>query len=258
MNQENAKDSALKALSLFLLVASLVGLVWGWSIYKKSANNAAANTMAVSAEGKITMKPDLAIINFSVVTQGQYPSSVQKINDEKMSLAIQYLKDSGVDEKDIKTTFYFLNPQYDYSWCRPTGSSDIYCPAKIASYILNQGVEVKLRDLTKVGEIIGSLPGKGANEISSISFTIDDLDIPKIEARKQAIEKANAKALLIAEAAGVHLGDITNIVEGSNYVPYYTYSKAMNEDSGMGGQSSPIQTGSNEITVNMTITYEIK
>jgi hypothetical protein len=258
MNQENAKDSALKALSLFLLVASLVGLVWGWSIYKKSANSAAANTMAVSAEGKVTMKPDLAIINFSVVTQGQYPSSVQKINDEKMSLAIQYLKDSGVDEKDIKTTSYSLNPQYDYSWCRTTGSSDIYCPAKIASYILNQGVEIKLRDLTKVGEIMGNLPDKGANEISAINFTIDDLDIPKIEARKQAIEKANAKALLIADAADVNLGRIVNISEGTSYVPYPTSAVKSMEDSSMGRGSSPIQTGSNEITVNVIITYEIK
>lgn len=256
MNQENAKDSALKALSLFLLVASLVGLVWGWSIYKKSVNSVATNTMAVSAEGEVVVKPDLAIINFSVVTQGQYPSSVQKINDEKMSIVIQYLKDSGVEEKDIKTTVYSLSPQYDYSWCNNSGS-DIYCPAKIVSYILSQGVEVKLRDLTKVGEIMGNLPDKGANEISSISFTVDDLDAPKIEARKKAIEKANVKALSIAEAAGVRLGRITNIVEGTSYVPYPSYAtKAM--ESGLGGGSSPIQTGSNEITVDVTITYEIK
>ena len=101
MNKEDAKDSALRTLSLFLLVASVVGLVWGWSVYKKTANSVVNNTMSVSSEGEVVVKPDLAVLNFSVVTQGQYASSVQKINDEKMAMAIEFLKTSGVDEKDI-------------------------------------------------------------------------------------------------------------------------------------------------------------
>jgi len=257
MNKEDAKDSALRTLSLFLLVASVVGLVWGWSVYKKTANSVVNNTMSVSSEGEVVVKPDLAVLNFSVVTQGQYASSVQKINDEKMAMAIEYLKTSGIDEKDIKTTSYALNPQYNYSWCN-NGNSDIYCPAKIVSYILTQGVEVKIRDMAKVGEIMGNLPDKGANEISSINFTIDDLDVPKIEARKKAIEKASNKALLMAEAAGVKLGRIINISEGSSYAPavYSSYNKQMSVRGA--DESSPIQVGSNEITVNVTLTYEIK
>jgi uncharacterized protein len=260
MNKENAKDSALRALSLFLLVASLAGLVWGWSVYKKTSNTAPNTTMTVSAEGKVTVKPDLAMINFSVVTQGNEPKSVQKINDGKMGAVIQYLKDSGIEEKDIKTTSYNLSPQYDYSWCNVSGSLDsrVYCPPKISGYILTQGVELKLRDLSKSGEIIGNLPGKGANEISSINFTIDDMEIPKIEARKEAIEKANTKALMMAEAAGVKLGKIANISEGSSYSPY-PYATKSAEAYGLGGaDASPIQVGSNDIVVNISITYQIK
>ena len=105
---------------------------------------------------------------------------------------------------------------------------------------------------------MGNLPDKGANEISSINFTIDDLDVPKIEARKKAIEKASNKALLMAEAAGVKLGRIINISEGSNYAPvaYTNYNKQMSVRGA--DESSPIQVGSNEITVNVTLTYEIK
>jgi len=259
MNKENAKDSVLRALSLFLLVASLAGLVWGWSIYKKTSNTAPTTTMTVSAEGKVTVKPDLAVINFSVVTQGNEPKSVQKINDGKMGAVIQYLKDSGIEEKDIKTTSYNLSPQYDYSWCNVSSlDSRVYCPPKISGYILTQGVELKLRDLSKSGEVIGNLPGKGANEISSINFTIDDMEIPKIEARKEAIEKANTKALMMAEAAGVKLGKIANISEGSSYSPYPYATKSV-EAYGQGGDaSSPIQVGSNDIVVNISVTYQIK
>ena len=259
MNKENAKDSALRALSLFLLVASLAGLVWGWSVYKKTADIAPTTTMTVSAEGKVTVKPDLAIINFSVVTQGNDPKNVQKINDGKMGAVVQYLKDSNIEEKDIKTTSYNLSPQYDYSWCNLSSDSRIYCPPKISGYILTQGVEVKLRDLSKSGEIIGNLPGKGANEISSINFTIDDMDIPRIEARKEAIEKANNKAEMMAKAPGVKLGKIANISEGSSYTPYSPYATKSVDAYGLGsGEASPIQVGSNDITVNVSITYQIK
>jgi len=242
-------------LSIFLIVAAVVALVWAWSVYKKANYPTGASTITVSAEGKITVKPDLAVINFSVVTQGLNPNDVQKTNDEKMAKAINYLKASGINEKDIKTTSYNLAPQYDYNWCN-TGDSHIYCPPKLVSYTLTQQVQVKVRDLAKVGEVIGNLPEQGVNEISSINFTVDNDEVPKTEARQQAIEKAMTQATLIAKVSGIKLGRIISIAENGVYTPYPYTEKAM------GGStvsaSSPIQSGSQDITVDVSVTYEIK
>jgi len=262
MDQNNGNHCCSKnlihiTLSIFLIVAAIAGLVWAWSIYKKANYPTGASTIAVSAEGKITVKPDLAVINFSVVTQGVDPKNVQKTNDEKMAKAINYLKTAGIDEKDIKTTSYNLAPQYNYNWCN-TGDSHIYCPPKLVSYTLTQEVQVKLRNLEKVGEVIGNLPEQGVNEISSINFTVDNDEAFKTEARQQAITKAMTQATSVAKAADIKLGRIINIAE-SGYSPYYPYAeKAM----GLGGVAvsapSPIQSGSQEITVDISITYEIK
>ncbi|HOX21367.1 MAG TPA: SIMPL domain-containing protein [Candidatus Paceibacterota bacterium] len=261
MNEEkNSKHLVHLSLSLFLLVAAVVGAIWGWSVYKDAKSPVGVSTITVTAEGKSVVKPDLAIINFSVVTQGANPQTIQKTNDEKMAKAINYLKQAGVDEKDIKTLSYNLDPQYNYSWCN-SGDSSIYCPPQLAGYMLTQQVELKLRDLTKVGEVVGTLPNNGVNQISSISFTVDNDDAPKMEARKQAIEKAMTQATAMAKAAGIKLSRIVSISESSLYAPtpYRNQSAKVMDASGAGiSESSPIQTGSQEITIDISITYEIK
>lgn len=257
--EKNPKNLVYLSLALFLLVAAVVGAIWGWSVYKNANAPIGVSTITVSAEGKSVVKPDLAIINFSVVTQGVNPQNIQKTNDEKMAKAIAYLKQVGVDEKDIKTLSYNLDPQYNYSWCN-SGDSSIYCPPQLSGYMLTQQVELKLRDLTKVGEVVGNLPDNGINQISSISFTVDNDDLPKMEARKQAIEKAMAQAVAMAKAAGIKLARIINISEDSLYVPV-AYRDLSAKAAGLGAgvsESSPIQTGSQEITIDISLIYEIK
>lgn len=258
--EREAKDYMFRSLALFLVIASVVALVAGWSIYRQSTKAAPSSTMTVSAEGKVTVKPDLAMVYFSVVSQGSDSETVQGDNDQKMTEAVNYLKQQGVDEADIKTTSYNLNPQYDYSWCdRDSLSSYSSCPAKLSGYLMTQSVELKLRDLSKIGEIIGTLPNKGVNQISYISFTIDDEDIPKIEARKQALEKATAKALAMAGAANVRLGKVLNISDSNSYyVPYASYSTKEVSSAYGAGDYAAVEVGSNEVTVTVSITYEIK
>lgn len=255
MNDNCCKNFVHVALATFLIVAALATLIWAWSVYKKVGNISANSTMTVSATGKVTAKPDLSVVVFSVVSQGLNPQNIQKENDVKMGKAINYLKSADVKEEDIKTISYNLSPQYDYTWCH-TGESYIYCPPKIVSYMLTQRVETKIRDISKVGEVIGNLPENGVNEISSISFTVDDEDAGRVEAREKAIERAAAKALAISKTSGVKLGRIINISENEGYLPQPYYLK---EAEGLGGgETSPIQSGSQEITVSISITYEIK
>lgn len=246
-------------ISLFLIVATLSIASWGWFLMKKSSIPVpGAPTISVSAEGKVIVKPDIAKINFSVLSQGDDYAVIQEDNNEKMTKAIEYLKEMAIKDEDIKTTYYNLTPLYDYNWCK-IGIDDIRtCSPKIAGYNLEQQVEVKIRDLSKTGEIISTLPQKGINKIISLDFTLDNQDEATNEAREIAIKKAREKAKNISKSSKIRLGKIISFNEGIPYQPRY-FEKA---PIGIGGAAdiapTPIEAGSQEIIVNVSLTYEIK
>lgn len=247
-------------ITIFLISISLASLSWAWATMQKASTPVSgAPTLSVSAEGKVTVKPDLVKLNFSVVSQGENYASVQEDSDKKMAEAVDYLKELGVEEMDIKTVGYNLTPNYDYDWCR--ASNEIYrpCPPKIVSYTLRQQVESKIRDISKTGEVLSNLPNKGVNEIYSPIFTIDDPEQFKAEAREMALDKAKEKAKMIAKDSGISLGKIVSFSENDSFfgpVPMYKYSTVSEDNAGRGG--SPIESGSQDISVTVTVSYEIK
>ncbi|HOV88512.1 MAG TPA: SIMPL domain-containing protein [Candidatus Paceibacterota bacterium] len=241
------------SLGIFLIVASLVTLVAGWSIASFVKNIPAKNTLTVSGEGKIYAKPDVAIVEMSVISQNKDVKVVQNENNQKMQQVVNFLKESGIDEKDIKTLQYNLQPEYDYNWCR-TGDFPVYCPPKLVDYILTQSVQAKIRDLNRVGEIIGHLSSAGVNQISSISFIIDDATAIKATARKEAIAEAKKKAQTMAEEANIQLGKIIGLSESiSGAAPQRMVFAKDNIEA-----SAPIEAGTNEVVVSVSVTYEIK
>jgi len=254
MSKVNPTNLWQYGLGIFLIVASLVALVVSWSFYSHTKNMPAQNTITVSGEGKIFVKPDVAVVEMSVVTQHKDVKMVQSENDKKMQQVVNFLKESGIEEKDIKTLQYNLQPQYDYSWCRVT-EYPVYCPPKLVDYILTQSVQVKIRDLSRLGEIVGNLASVGINQISSIDFIIDKESEFQAQARKEAIANAQKKAFSIAEAANVKLGKIVGISESiNNIIPRTLDFTKQSVESAAG---APIETGSNEIIVNISLTYEL-
>lgn len=244
---------------IFLIILSLVGLVWIKNTLQESSLNINTPRLTVSAEGKVTVKPDLVKVNFSVVSQGDDYLAVQKDGDEKMAQAIGYLKGIDIKEEDIKTVGYNLTPNYDYDWCRTLVEVYRPCPPKIINYNLRQQVEVKIREIEQTGEILSNLPQKGVNEIYSPVFTVDDPEQFRVEARNKAIMSAQEKAKTIANVSGISLGKVMEFSEsdgGSR--PIYEYSAK-----GMGGDMisvtpSPIEAGSQDISVTVSISYQIK
>jgi hypothetical protein len=133
---------------------------------------------------------------------------------------------------------------------------------ELVGYEVTQNLTLKIRDLTKIGDIIAKTTEKGANQIGNISFTIDDEFALKNQARELAIEKAKEKAELIAKQSGMKLGEVKSVYENqeSTPTPYYTNAKMMDSAGGSGiSVSSPeIQSGQNEIKVEVTLVYEVK
>ena len=207
------------------------------------------NTVPFSGQGKVLAKPDIAVIDFSIVTESATSKVAQDDNSKKSKTVIDFLATQGIDAKDIKTTGYNIYPQYDYTSGRSV----------LRGYQVNQTTEVKVRDLTKVDDVLAGVVTAGANQVNQFQLTIDKPDQLKEQARKDAIKDAEAKAKVLEDQLGIHLGRIVNFTEDNGgYIPrpMYETSKAM----GMGGGAitPDVSAGQNEITSNVSITYQIK
>jgi len=237
--------SVAAMLVIFLAAATYTKLIEG-----RYAGQAAQykNTISVSGEGKISAKPDIGQVSLSVVSTAKTVALAQKDNTDKMNKIIKAMKDLGIKEEDLKTVNYSASPSYQYS----NGKSEII------GYQIDQTLEVKIRDLEKVGDILSQAAVAGANQVGSLSFTFDDPEKLNTEARQKAIDSAKTKAQDLAKVLGVSLGKVVSFSENSSGrpVPMYYANDALGK--GGGSASTPeVQTGQNEININVSLSYEI-
>jgi uncharacterized protein len=208
----------------------------------------------VNGSGTVYAKADIANINIGLKTEVK-PSAAEATqeNSKKMNEIIKILKELDIEAKDIKTSSYNLNPSYN--WTEKDGR-------KLVGYEVYQNLTLKIRDLEKIGEIISKTTEKGANQVGNINFTIDDEYQLKNEARELAIEKAKEKAQIIAAQTGMKLGKIKGVSENSySPVGIFDYTNArLEKDSVMesGEEAVSIESGQNEVKVEVTLIYEIK
>ncbi len=219
--------------------------------------------ISVVGKGEKSVKPDVAVLSFAVVTAGKKLKTVQDENSQKSSAVIDFLKSKGVAEKDLKTTYYQISPQYQYYDNPPCYSSP--CPARrppeIVSYEVKNRVEIKVRDLNKVDELLEGVVEKGVNDVDSVKFQIDDEDALLAEVRELAIKDARARAEKLAKDLGVRLGRVLSFYEGGQVQPYAQDVYGMGGATGMSMKAvvaPSIQPGEQEIQSNVTITYELK
>ncbi len=206
------------------------------------------NTISFNGEGKVSAKPDIAKINFAIITEGTTSKAAQDLNSPKSKTVTDFLKKQGVADKDIKTTSYNIYPQYSY----PRSGVP-----EIKSYQVSQSFELKVRDLEKISGILDGLTLAGANNIINLGFTIDDPEKLRSEARAKAIADAKKKASELESQIGISLGKIVNFSENASGYPRQTfYANAPVAEIKSGGPSVP--TGENEIVVDVTLTYQIK
>ncbi len=263
---DKSKSYMYVALTIALLVGAYAALSYV-NTYSASVEPSSFRSFTVTAQGKVVTVPDVAEFNFSVTTEGgKDVGSLQKTNTEKMNNAIDFVKSSGVNAKDVKTSGYSITPRYQYYNCGQyvSGSAQPCPPAEIVGYTVTQNVDVKIRDFSKIGDILSGVVKNGANTVSQLQFTIDDPEKAKNDARADAIEKAKVQAEGIADAAGFSIGRLLSVDE-SGYGPlYYDNMRSMKATvSGLGGieaaaPAPAIEPGSQEVNVTVTLRYEIK
>jgi len=248
-----------KVLIAFLFILTISGIVDIQNKIKQGKyigqEIESRSTIAVSDSAEIYAKPDLALISFSVKTEKKTVAQAMTENTKQMNLVIDSIKETGVDKKDLKTVDFNIYPRYDYD-----RTSSIYPSGEriLVGYEITQSLQVKIRDLDKIGEIIQKATNVGANQVSSLQFTIDDEDELREQVRKEAIDKTKDKAKKLANQLGVDLGRVIGFNEGSQS-PNYDYMMEKSVGIGGGGaiEAPQIETGENKIEVTVSIIYEI-
>ncbi len=251
---------ALALLSLFLLAATVYAFK---SVAYIGSGVSATNTISVSGEGEVFAVPDTATFSVTIQERAKDVATAQTAATKKNNDVIAYLKEAGVDEKDIQTADYNVNPQYEYTngVCR-----EGYCQPgtqKLVGFEVTQTLTVKVKDTDKAGELLSGVGSKGASSVSGLSFTIDDQDQLEADARDKAIADAQTKAENLAASLGVSIVRIVGFSE-NEYQPYYAYGRggvAMDVAVAQEAKAAPspeLPVGQNKITSNVNITYEIR
>lgn len=254
-------DERIKNAVGIFIVTAVVVLVYAAASYvhsySKSLNPASFRSFSVSAEGKSVSIPDIAQFTFSVITEGgKDVGSLQKENTDKMNRINAFLKLSNISVEDIKTVNYNVDPRYQYYSCSERGEK---CPPpEIVGYTINQSVRVKIRDFTKIGDLLSGVVDQGANSVSQLTFTIDDPTRVQDEARAEAIRKAHEKARGLARAGGFRLGKLLSLEEGYMQSPSYPMYDSMKYGVGGGVAAPVIEPGSQETSITMTLKYEMR
>lgn len=238
-------------LAAILIAGAVVYFLGGLYMQMQNLPQNAPQTISISGEGKAYAKPDIAIVDFGVNTQGQKSQDVLDKNNKTMNDIISAIKGQGVDEKDIQTSGYNLSPLYSYS----RDGQRVF-----NGYSLDQQITVKIRNFDKIGDILAAAGESGANTIGSLQFTIENPETVRADARAKAIAQAKDKAQTMVNQAGLHIVKLENISEGYGSVPAPVYGMGMaNSMKDISSVVAPsIQSGQMEIDITVNLTYQVK
>ena len=202
------------------------------------------SVISVTGEATVSVPPDQAQIDGGVTSEAKTAREASDANNTAMGKVLLALKGAGIEEKDVQTSRLSLQPQ---SAPNRTG------PAAIVSYRASNRVTVRLRDVTKVANVIDTLVGSGANDIGGINFAVTQASKLLDDSREQAVADARRKAEIYAKAAGVTLGAPLSISEqgGPGPMPYRRMAAGM-------AASAPVAQGEETLAVTVSVSWAIK
>ncbi len=257
------KDKKISASILILIVVvSLLSFAKLVNEIKSSAyvgrGNQPANVISVNGSGEVLAVSDIAALTVNLIKDGKTAKEAQDLLNESITKTLKYLKDQKIADKDIKSEYGGLSPKYSYE--QPICST-YPCPTrdpKIIGYTATQTISIKIREVDNASIVRTGLAEIGITDINGPTFSIDDEEAFKDDARSKAIVEARGKAEVLAKELGVSLGKVVSFSESSNN-NYPMYAKTMMDQSVSLESSAPVlPKGENKIISNVTITYEIR
>jgi uncharacterized protein YggE len=201
--------------------------------------------VAVVGEGRVEGTPDVMTISLGVETRGVTAQAALADNATRATNLVTVLGDSGVAKADIQTSDLSVYPNFDRDG------------REIVGYTVNNTVTAKLRDLDSAGSVIdaAAFATGDAIRLHGVSFSIDDTSDLVARARADAVERAMEQAGQLADAAGVELGALRSIDETGTRLPPPVYHEMYRAADAVA--STPIEPGSQELTVEVTLVFEL-
>jgi uncharacterized protein YggE len=232
-----------------LIVSILVSAVCLYGVFGRVPKVFKGEVVNVTGVAKVDVKPDTAYITLGVSTTADTVQSALDKNSASAVKVIDALKKLGIMDKDIQTSNFWVNPQYDYN----------KQPAEQTGYTAENDITVKTTP-DKASQVILAGATNGANNFYNFILKVSNEEEVKTTLMAKAIEDAKKKAEAIAAGANKKLGDFKVI--SYDYVPLAQNTsvnyEAMSGMGGAAGYATPVSTGLNEITVNVYITFELE
>lgn len=200
----------------------------------------ASHTITVTGVGSTSASPDIAYVAVGVDVPDESVSNGLKQSQMKINTIISALKSMGIADKDIQTIQFNVYETGD--------------PSKPREYHVVNTVRVTVQKIEKVGDLLGKAVNAGANVINSIEFSVKDTRPSETTARQAALDDAKARAIELATRVGGTLGKVVSITENS---PYSSVSAGRGYGGGGGGSGPSINAGSLQVTISLTVTYEL-
>ena len=203
--------------------------------------------LSVSAHAESRRVPDVATISTGVVTQAADANAAMRANAVQMDKVMAAIRAAGIAERDVQTSGINLNPQYRYAENQPP---------TITGYQANNTVNVKVRDLSKLGKVLDAFVASGANQVNGPSFEVDKPEEAYAEARVAAVKKAHAQAQTYADALGLKVRRIVSISEGGAAFPRpMPMMRATAADASY--KETAVSPGETALSVNIDVVFEL-
>ena len=231
-----------------LLAASFVGTSVAPALGQSDNGSETLRTLSVNGTGQVNAVPDVADVSLGVFEQAKEAAAASQQAASSMDAVVQALLGLGIDEKDIQTTSISLNARYDWNME----------PAEIVGWEARNMVNVTVRDIEAVGDVVDAVVESGANQINGISFRVEDPTEAQALARTAAVDDARAKAEQLATDAGVEIVGIISISESGGQQPQPIYmAREEVAFAASADAATPVLPGEVELSVNVNIQYEI-
>lgn len=202
-------------------------------------------TITVSGQGRISARPDTAVVRLGVQTQADTAQAALDENSANMQAVISTTLDAGIAEEDIQTQGIRLQPIYDRS-------EDEQQQPEVTGYRASNTVEVTVRDLDNVGSVLDAVVEAGSNTIDSIRFEVSDTDEALAQAREAAVNNAREKAEQLTSLVDAELGEVITIRE-TGFTPPTPVALETVERAAV-----PVQPGTQFVEASVEITWLIR
>jgi uncharacterized protein YggE len=205
-------------------------------------------TIVVTGTGRVSVQPDVADLRLGVNVARPSVEAARIEAARTMDAILAAVDAAGVPRTDVRTAMLSVQPRYDYR--------DGRAPA-LTGYDIANVVDVTVRDLGTLGAVVDGTLGAGATSMDGLTFRVADPAPAEREARVRAMAEARARADVLADAAGLTIDGVVDIVESAPVRPPIPMPKA--ERMAMAADvATPVEGGELEVTVSVTVTYRAR